>query len=117
MSDLTLNNINAVRYQIGLKINYNTPYYATRAAAGGVLTDFDHFPYTRYYRGVAESSEPVVLEREAGYRPLDNQCYRHLQTPVRSDPQYCWQNACNTVLPCMPKKSDKPCQYNLNFSV
>jgi hypothetical protein len=40
-----------------------------------VVNDMDHHPYTRCFRGVYYSSEPIVMEREAGWRPLHNKCY------------------------------------------
>jgi hypothetical protein len=36
------------------------------------LTDMDHFPYRRFFRGVYYESEPVIFGRDAGYRPYMN---------------------------------------------
>lgn len=69
-------NVGTVRTLISRKISH-IPYYATEQQAMSTFTDQDHFPYTRYYRGIAESSVPIVMEREAGWRPLNNQCYRY----------------------------------------
>ena len=41
------------------------------------ITDYDHFPYTRNYRGVYNSTTPVIIEREAGFRPRNDQCYNN----------------------------------------
>lgn len=103
MSDLTTNNVNSVRYQIGLKLNYNVPYYATRDATASALTDMDHFPYKRYFRGVYYENNPIVMEREAGFRPRRDSCYTRLSIPEPNPPNYCWEYPCSTVKPCKPK--------------
>lgn len=36
------------------------------------MTDMDHFPYRRFFRGVYNESEPVIFGRQAGYRPYKN---------------------------------------------
>ena len=68
-------NIGIIREQIAAKISH-CPYYATSQVAMSVITDQDHFPYSRYFRGVPTFSRPVVFEREAGWRNIDNQCYQ-----------------------------------------
>ena len=46
-------NVNNVRVQIAKKKGYN-PYLATTEQAVQVLTDYDTFPYPRYFRGIPE---------------------------------------------------------------
>ena len=41
-----------IKKQIERKNNYNIPYYATKNSVTKTMTDMDHFPYTRYFRGV-----------------------------------------------------------------
>jgi hypothetical protein len=41
------------------------------------ITDYDHFPYTRNFRGVYNITTPVIIEREAGFRPRNDQCYNN----------------------------------------
>jgi len=96
-------NIQNVREQIALK-NTTVPYYATYGQASQVLTDYDSFPYTRWYRGVPTDPNPVIIEREAGWRPLNNKCYT-VNTPVIRDPKpdHCFETACNVVKPCINK--------------
>jgi hypothetical protein len=50
------------------KVNYSQAYYATNKTVKNIRTDFDNFPYNRWYRGIASNSTPVIIEREAGYR-------------------------------------------------
>lgn len=107
----TKNNIDFVRKQIELK-NSPTVYYATSNDVEKVVTDFDHFPYTRFYRGQVDSHQPVVIEREAGWRPVQNSCYSYhgcsttcrLRAPY---PRHCFEAPCSTVYPCYPSYLDK----------
>ncbi len=67
-------NVKNIREQIERK-KQSTPYYATTKQAVSVITDYDTFPYPRYFRGIAEMSEPIVAEREAGWRPRHDDSY------------------------------------------
>ena len=69
-------NIASVQNQILMKKGYS-PYYGTINEASHVISDMDHFPYTRFFRGVYYSSNPTVFEREAGWRPVRNNCYKN----------------------------------------
>lgn len=96
---LNENSIESVRAMIQRKNGY-LPYYSNNRAVQNVITDQDHFPYTRYFRGVPEQSRPIIAEREAGWRPIQNDCYKLTTQKIKTEPKYCWQNACSTVLPC-----------------
>ena len=72
--EINKSNINSIREQIKRKKG-DKPYFATQKEAMSVTTDYDVFPYPRYFRGVATSSEPIVAEREAGYRDRHDNCY------------------------------------------
>ena len=108
MQDLTpvlnQNNVDQVRDMIAQKKS-DQPYFATVGTAGSVITDFDHFPYNRYFRGVYSSPTPIVAEREAGFRPRHDSCYsvkipdNHETSPY---PNHCFESACSTVYPCYP---------------
>lgn len=95
-------NVRNVRAQIVEK-KMSRPYHATICDADQVLTDYDTFPYPRWWRGVAGLSEPVVAEREAGWRPRRDPCYR-LNNAVEESPypNHCFEAACSTVFPCYP---------------
>ena len=67
-------NVNNLQDQINIKKG-PVPYFSTIQTNTNVLTDYDTFPYTRYFRGVAESTVPIVAEREAGWRPRNEDCY------------------------------------------
>jgi hypothetical protein len=105
-SDLTpfLNelNVNSVRKQINRK-KASSPYYATNSQSAEVITDHDTFPYPRYYQGIPKSNVPIIAEREAGWRPRHDDCYK-LNTPSHQlqYPNNCFQAACSTVYPCYP---------------
>jgi hypothetical protein len=116
--DLTYNinnlNVQNIRKQINSKKSC-LPFYATSKDATSTMTDYDTFPYTRWYRGVPESTTPVIAEREAGYRPRHDKCYRVLEPHFENDPNpypnHCFAGPCSTVYPCYPeylqKYSDK----------
>ncbi len=95
-------NISNVKEQIAKK-KENKPYIATSEQQ--VLTDYDIFPYTRYYRGVSTSSEPIIADREAGWRPINHERYKKDIIPdhVSTKPNICFQAACSTFRPCHPK--------------
>jgi hypothetical protein len=95
------NNIENVRMMIAQKKS-NTPFHATQAHAGSIITDYDHFPYTRNFRGVYDSSDPVVNEREAGWRARHDSCYK-VEIPKHDNIPYsnlCFSNDCSVVKPC-----------------
>ena len=77
---LTDNNVMNVREQINKKKGLN-PYFATADDVVGVVTDQDVFPYQRMFRGVPESSVPIVYERETGWRDRHDDAYRSNMEP------------------------------------
>ena len=101
-NDINRINVENIRYQIHQKKNCE-PFYATYNDGSGVLTDQDNFPYTRFFRGVPTSSKPIVFEREAGWRPIYNSCYKNNQNPkttITDRHDNCFQYPCSTVVPC-----------------
>lgn len=101
----TDSNIEEVRKQITLKKGV-LPFYGTANYAESTVTDMDNFPYNRFYRGVYYSSDPIVFDREAGWRSTYNKCYKQTCYNTVQKPNICWQNACSTVLPCFPPKQE-----------
>ena len=95
-------NVQSVRYQIHQK-QQSQPFFGTINDAESIITDMDHFPYTRFYRGVYNSSDPLVFEREAGWRPLRDSCYKSSCNTKTPYPNHCYEVACSTVYPCHPK--------------
>lgn len=81
----------------------NIPYYATVDTAAGVLTDYDSFPYGRWFRGEYQNNEPIVAEREAGWRMRNDACYKSFCNleKIHHYPQHCFETSCSTVYPCM----------------
>ncbi len=100
--------IETIRSQIKRKTS-QYPYMSNGQNVSHVITDMDHHPYTRWFRGVPEYPDPVIMEREAGFRPMENNCY-DVNPPVRYEIEasYCFEPPCNTIFPCDPKSfSDK----------
>ncbi len=97
--DLNRINISNVREQIARK-QLPIPYYATTAESMGVITDYDVFPYKRWFRGVPTFTMPVVAEREAGWRPVYNDCYKVKNIDITYEkPSFFFESACSTVYP------------------
>ncbi len=117
---VTLHNVHFVRQQIGHKLNYNTPYYATADTVGHSETDMDHFPYKRFFRGEYSDRNPIVLDREAGYRKRIDACYRDLSITEPSYHEFCWQYPCSMLFPCNappPKPQQcRTCNNEFNIS-
>jgi hypothetical protein len=103
--DINEMNFNSIRKLIARKQSHE-PSFTTREDASNIITDFDHFPYKRFFRGVYNNYKPVLLEREAGYRPIRNNCYQFIDCkplPPLEPPNVCFQFPCSTIYPCMPK--------------
>lgn len=102
--------IDYIRNIINKKIN--GPYLANNKSVLKSVTDQDHHPYSRYFRGVYYFPDPIVFEREAGWRPIHNNCYE-MVIPREPDPEpnHCFEAPCTTTFPCYPqylaKYSDK----------
>ncbi len=63
-----------------------------------INNDYDVFPYTRWYKGIANSDKPHVAEREAGWIPKK---IRKQEKPKKPDEiNLCFQAPCSVVYPC-----------------
>jgi hypothetical protein len=104
---LNTENIRNVRQNIFRK-NSSDPYLANSRTITDVITDMDHHPYTRWFRGVYYFPSPIVFEREAGWRKLNNRCY-NIISPIEKEeiPHHCWEAPCSTVYPCHPQYLDR----------
>lgn len=101
--ELNSESINKVREEIFKKTS-NRPYFANSKTINSSITDMDHHPYTRWFRGVYYYPEPVIMEREAGFRPIKNSCYEVNIPYIRDeDPNHCYEAPCSTTFPCYPK--------------
>ena len=104
-SDVNKLNVQAVRRGIALK-ERSEPWLPTVSDTEGVVTDYDHFPYGRYFRGQYNAVAPIVAEREAGWRQREDDCYELQQPRCEVDdsyPNHCFQVPCSTIFPCYPK--------------
>ena len=89
--------------------NGSIPFYSSGPTT---ITDTDHFPYQRFYRGQFNSDKPIVMDREAGWRAECKNNYTPIIEKIETFyPNHCFQSATSTVYPCMPeyqrKYSDK----------
>lgn len=94
--------IESVRRQIAQKIS--RPYLANNQTVLNSVTDMDHHPYTRWFRGVYYYPDPIVMEREAGWRPIRNYCYDLVMPNFPEEqPHHCFEAPCTTTFPCYPQ--------------
>ncbi|MCH9718216.1 MAG: hypothetical protein K0U52_14215 [Gammaproteobacteria bacterium] len=102
-------NLYHVRREINKLVSSFEPYTATQNQAEEIITDIDHFPYTRRYRSTPSDFYPRVMEREAGFRPMNNACYDAPDRLLMHDsyPNNCFQTACSTVDLCVPGKNPR----------
>ena len=74
--DINYSNIQNIKKLIQMK-NSSNYVDIVQTDCLSSITDYDHFPYTRNYRGVYNSTTPVIIEREAGFRPRRDNCYNN----------------------------------------
>ena len=112
IDNINTTNVENIRHQINNKKGC-APYYSTSKTNTNVLTDYDVFPYNRYFRAEPRSTIPIVAEREAGWRPRNPDCYD--SNYVRSEflpkhnvivPRNYFQPACTTVYPRYVNEDD-----------
>ena len=115
-AELDKNSIETVRSLINKK-NTTRPYMASGNVVSNVITDMDHWPYTRYFRGVYYFPDPIIMEREAGFRPREDNCY-NLNIPMTEVPEnnLCFQSACSTIFPCNPSRFADKQEHDDRFS-
>jgi len=92
-----------ISIQIKNKIQYAKAYYANDETSTSVITDMDRFPYPRWYRGIANSDHPVIIEREAGYHMI----LKDVPVPKQKSekPRHVFSSPCSTVLPLYAKEA------------
>lgn len=64
-----------IREQIEKVQDFSKPMLATAGMVATSITDQDHWPYTRRFRGITTSCYPNVYDRSAGFRPMQDACY------------------------------------------
>ena len=102
-----MSNEQKIKNQILLKKG-SEPYFPSYNNIKEIVTDIDHLPYTRFYRGMYKNDKPIIFEREAGWRPIRNSCYSVRNPNMESSyPNHCFETACSTVYPCYPQYLDK----------
>lgn len=107
----TEKSIDSVRSSIERKIR--GPYLANNKTVLNSVTDQDHHPYTRYFRGVYYFPDPIVMEREAGWRPIHNNCYDMvIPRQPETNPHHCYEAPCTTTFPCYPQYLTKYADKN-----
>lgn len=79
------------------------PYYATVESL--ITSNVSHNPYTEFFRGDKNRSNPTVCDREAGKQSLDTVIFKppchKLPNPTINT---CWQYSCSLIRPCKSKR-------------
>ena len=76
------------------------PFIANNNSILNVTTDMDHHPYNRWFRGVYYYPNPIVMEREAGFRPRQDDCYKIIYPSEKvQNPEHDFHIPCNTIIP------------------
>jgi hypothetical protein len=98
---MTINNELFVKKEIALKNLTNIPY---RHYQTNVITQEgrSYFPYPDWFRGEYMSDIPIVVEREAGFRPILDRSYWK-GTTGHAYPQHCFRGSAKTKYPCYPE--------------
>ncbi len=126
-------NYKKIRELIENKTSSSSPVYATVNTNSETTTD--KFAYPSWFRGDPTSSNPIIAEREAGWRPMSKSNYPafmhvggrtsagYLKTPVipqeeaalgtSDNPNQYFQTSCSTVFPYYPP--DQKANQNLMF--
>lgn len=93
--------VNSVRNAINQKLNYAIPYYGRNNTVRNMVTDMDQFPYNRFFRGKYNSEQPIIFDREAGWRLRNDNCYKGVLGWAEPQyPNHCFEAPCSTVYPC-----------------
>jgi len=82
--------------------NPDTRQWGTGGEIAQSVTEYDSFPYTRWWRGVPGDGTPVVHPRIAGWYPRQDSAYRINQYAVSEydrRPHHCFQASCSQKLP------------------
>ena len=95
-------NIENIKRQIFIKNNGSNPYFATTLNNKNVITEYDHFPFTRYWKGKPLADNVYVDGREAGFRIRDDKCYKGCNVSEVVKPNVCFQFSYNKP-PCDPE--------------
>ena len=111
-NNLNIRNIANIRYQINNKKGCNG-YYSTDITNKNVITDYDSFPYNRWFRGEYNMNTPIIAEREAGWRPRNEMCYSSdfITDETRRkhgniNPAHYFQPPCSVVYPKYVSEND-----------
>ena len=90
------------------------PFLASSTLVINSPTDIDEWPYHRYFRGKRDSYDPIVWDRAAGFRHLENDGPPS-KPPKEWKTNLCFQYPCSTILPC--ENNDKLFEATVNRPV
>jgi hypothetical protein len=94
---------------------YSDPIDVTENNGKAVYTPYNVFPYNGWFKGNYLCSEPLVAEREAGYRKIKK--YNSTEKLENINHNVCFQGPCSLVKPCIPEKINERDKLELNISL
>lgn len=95
----------AIPFEIALKQNSNIPVIFNQT---NVITEKGRacFPYPNFWRGDYNSSVPIVVHRQAGFRPRECSKLPPTKSTGHAYPQHCFAASPSTRYPCYPECID-----------
>lgn len=90
-----MSNTQQILNQIKL-LNSDDPYIPETFYMSQNITDMDHHPYSKFFRGEYNLEEPKIFDRNAGWRPVKN----YVKIPVSKECKFrtCFRPACSVTL-------------------
>ena len=114
-SERDLRQIEKLGYLKNQLNNFNVPYYATGETIKQFPSDFNQFPYPRFFRGIVKSDYPVILDREPGYSKVySTKSYDYKEGLNDKAANYFFQIPCSTVLPPQNEKTWSNREFHMN---
>lgn len=91
----------------------DTPIHITYSDGELIKTPYNVFPYTKWYKGEYLCSKPIVADREAGYRKINN--YNHSKIPYIGNSPFWFQGPCSVLLPTVINKIGDKDKLEINI--
>ena len=91
-----------IKKQIETMMTSSKGYFPQPSEIFQVDTDINVWPYNRQFRGSPSSTEPIIWEREAGFRQILPQSAvpSVVGFPEQPGGRLCFQAPCSTIFPC-----------------
>ena len=96
--------------------NSDKPLYCVYNDIKKQNTDYDHFPYTRYFRSNVGSDKLTINTRKSGFSNTNFiKCYDITKINTQNKikyPEHCFESSCSLNKPCFKENVDKFAAFN-----